>query len=70
MARVMNKRSGLVMFYSQAALWSKLSPDELTVWIKGLRRVLLKKQMTLLMITCGTAIIPLRNHLQRIFSSA
>lgn len=67
MARVMNKRSGLVMFYSQAALWSKLSPDELTVWIKGLRRVLLKKQMTLLMITCGTAIIPLRNHLQRYF---
>lgn len=66
-ARVMNGRSGLVLFYSNAALWSKLSPEELTGWIKRMRRVLIKKQMTLLMITSGTSIIDLRNHLQRYF---
>lgn len=66
-ARVMTPRSGLVLFYSDAELWSKLSQDELTKWIKGMRRLLLKKQMTLLMITSGTAIIHLRNHLQRYF---
>lgn len=66
-ARVLNNRSGVVLFYSQAALWGKLSPGELTAWIKGLRRLVVKKQMTLLMITSGTTIIHLRNHLQRYF---
>lgn len=66
-ARVLNSRSGLVLFYSNAALWSKLSEDELTQWVKRMRRLLVKKQITLLMITSGTAIIHLRNHLQRYF---
>jgi hypothetical protein len=30
-ARVLNSRSGLVLFYSNAAQWSKLSEDELTL---------------------------------------
>jgi hypothetical protein len=66
-ARVLNSRSGLVLFYSNAALWSKLSEDELTQWVKRMRRLLIKKQITLLLITSGTAIIHLRNHLQRYF---
>ena len=63
-SRVLNSRSGLVIFYSNAALWGKLSPDELTFWLKRMRRLLCKKQITLLMITSGTSIIHLRNHLQ------
>lgn len=66
-SRVLNSRSGLVIFYSNAALWGKLSPDELTFWLKRMRRLLSKKQITLLMITSGTSIIHLRNHLQGYF---
>lgn len=66
-ARALNSRSGLVLFYSNAALWSKLSQDELTQWVKRMRRLLIKKQITLLLITSGTSIIHLRNHLQRYF---
>lgn len=67
LARVLNKRNGLVLFYTQAAVWSKFSPQEMTLWIKGLRRLLIKKQMTLLIMTAGTTIIHLRNHLPRYF---
>ncbi|KGT89005.1 cellulose biosynthesis protein BcsE [Enterobacter cancerogenus] len=66
-ARVLNSRSGLVLFYSNAAQWSKLSEDELTLWVKRMRRLLIKKQITLLLITSGASIIHLRNHLQRYF---
>ena len=66
-ARILNSRSGLVLFYSHAALWSKLSEDELTDWVKRMRRLLIKKQITLLLITSGASILHLRNHLQRYF---
>ena len=66
-ARVLNNRSGLVLFYSNATLWRKLTADELTIWLKGMRRLLLKKNITLLMITSGSSIIHLRNNLQAYF---
>lgn len=66
-SRVLNSRSGLVLFYSNAALWGKLSQDELAIWLKRIRRLLTQKKITLLMITSGTAIIHLRNHLQAYF---
>ncbi|WP_343553942.1 cellulose biosynthesis protein BcsE [Pantoea sp.] len=66
-ARVLDSHSGLVLFYSQAELWAKLSPDELVIWLKRMRRMLINKQITLLMIASGTAIIHLRNHLQGYF---
>ncbi|MBA0036601.1 cellulose biosynthesis protein BcsE [Pantoea sp. BIGb0393] len=67
LSRVLNNRSGIVLFYSNAALWRKLSQDELTIWLKRMRRLLSKKQITLLMITSGASIIHLRNHLQGYF---
>jgi cellulose biosynthesis protein BcsE len=66
-SRVLNSRSGLVLFYSDATQWSRLSQAELTAWVKGMRRLLIKKQMTLLMITFGSTILHLRNYLQRYF---
>jgi cellulose biosynthesis protein BcsE len=66
-SRALDSRNGLVLFYSHAELWAKLSADELAIWLKRLRRVLIKKQMTLLMIASGTSIIHLRNSLQRYF---
>lgn len=66
-ARVLNKRSGLVLFYSNAAHWVKLSQEELAIWLKRMRRQLIEKNMTLLLITSGTSIINLRNYLQRYF---
>jgi cellulose biosynthesis protein BcsE len=66
-SRVLNSRSGLVLFYSNAALWRKLSQDELTIWVKRMRRLLIKKQITLLMITSGASIINVRNPLHAYF---
>ena len=66
-ARVLNSRSGLVLFYSNATLWSKLTAEELAMWLKRMRRFMLKKQITLLMITSGSSIIHLRNHLHAYF---
>lgn len=66
-SRKLGSKNGLVIFNSSAAQWDKLDDAELTSWIKRMRRVLIKKQMTLLMVTSGTTIINLRNNLQRYF---
>ena len=66
-ARVLNRKNGLLLFFSNTAQWEKLSSEELTIWLKRMRRLLMEKQMTLLVITSGTSIINLRNHLQRYF---
>jgi len=65
--RTFSSKNGLVIFNSSAAQWDKLDEAELTSWIKRMRRVLNKKQLTLLMVTSGATIINLRNNLQRYF---
>jgi len=65
--RTLSSKSGLVIFNSSAAQWDKLNEAELTDWIKRMRRLLNKKQLTLLMVTSGATIINLRNNLQRYF---
>lgn len=65
--RTLGSKNGLVIFNSSAAQWDKLDDAELTSWLKRMRRVLNKKQMTLLMVTSGATIINLRNNLQRYF---
>lgn len=65
--RKLSSKNGLVIFNSSAAQWDKLDEAELTSWIKRMRWVLNKKQMTLLMVTSGATIINLRNNLQRYF---
>lgn len=65
--RKLSSRNGLVIFNSSAAQWDKLSEAELSSWIKRMRRVLVKKQITLLIVTAGATIINLSNNLQRYF---
>lgn len=66
-SRTLSHKSGLVIFNSSAAQWDKLEEAELTAWIKRMRRLLNKKQLTLLIVTSGATIINLRNNLQRYF---
>ncbi|WP_292985129.1 cellulose biosynthesis protein BcsE [Pantoea sp.] len=65
--RTLGSKNGLVIFNSSAAQWDKLDDAELSRWIKGMRRTLHKRKLTLLIITSGTTIINLSNNLQRYF---
>jgi len=67
LARTLNNKSGLVLFYTDSLLWDKLSAEELTLWMKRIRRVITKKAFTFLIITFGSTIINLRDNLQRYF---
>lgn len=67
LARTISNKNGLVLFYTHAAMWDKLSIEELTQWVKRIRRLLIQKQFTLLIITYGTPLINLRDNLQRYF---
>ncbi|MEZ3501109.1 cellulose biosynthesis protein BcsE [Pantoea sp. KPR_PJ] len=66
-SRSLSSKNGLVIFNSSATQWDKLSQPELTDWLKRMRRLLNKKEMTLLIVTSGATIITLRNNLQRYF---
>lgn len=66
-ARTLTNRSGLVIFFANVSHWNQLSPDELTRWVKQMRKFLSQKKLTLLIVVWGTTIINLRNHLQGYF---
>lgn len=63
-SRLFTRKNGLIIFFSNVAQWDKLTEAQLTAWIKSMRRLLIKKQMTLLIMTSGASIINLRNNLQ------
>lgn len=62
--RVLSEKPRLVILFTASLLWEKIAADEVNIWLKQLQQWLSGKKITLLIITAGSGINNLRNHLQ------
>lgn len=63
LSRAMSLRPRLLLFYTSVEQWEKLSSKQLSRWLKGMNEWLIAQQSSLLIITYGSGINTLRNHL-------
>lgn len=62
--RTFNEKPRLILFFTRALLWEKLSQDDIRAWLKKIQQWLSGKQNAFLIISSGSTINNLRNHLQ------
>ncbi|MGB9095108.1 cellulose biosynthesis protein BcsE [Erwinia sp.] len=62
--RVLSEKPRLVILFTASLLWEKIAENEVNNWLKKLQQWLSGKKITLLIITAGTGINTIRNHLQ------
>ena len=67
LSRTLSHKSGLVIFSSSAAQWDKLNEAELRDWITRMRRMLRKRNITLLIVTTGITLFNQTSSLQRYY---
>lgn len=67
LARILPTQSGLIVFFVNVSHWNHLAAGELAQWVKKIRKCVTVKGATLLIVTWGSAVINLRNHLQGYF---
>ncbi|WP_337022059.1 cellulose biosynthesis protein BcsE [Pantoea anthophila] len=67
LSRTLSHKSGLVIFSSSAAQWDKLNEAELRDWITRMRRMLRKRNITLLIVTTGITLFNQTSTLQRYY---
>nr|WP_154929021.1 cellulose biosynthesis protein BcsE [Pantoea agglomerans] len=67
LSRTLSHKSGLVIFSSSTAQWDKLNEAELRDWITRMRRMLRKRNITLLIVTTGITLFNQTSSLQRYY---
>lgn len=67
LSRTLSHKSGLVIFSSSAAQWDKLNEAELRDWITRMRRMMRKRNITLLIVTTGITLFNQTSSLQRYY---
>lgn len=67
LSRTLSHKSGLVIFSSSAAQWDKLNEAELRDWITRMRKMLRKRNITLLIVTTGITLFNQTSSLQRYY---
>ena len=64
LSRTLVNKPRFLIFYTAFSTWDKISPTELSHWLKGMQKWLVSRKSTMLIITCGSGINNLRNDLQ------
>lgn len=67
LARVLSDKPRLVIFFTSSLLWEKIAAEEMHLFLKKLQKWLTGKQISLLIITSGSGINNIRNHLQTFY---
>lgn len=67
LARVLSEKPRLVIFFTSSLLWEKIAAEEMSPWLKKLQKWLSGKQISLVIVTSGSGINNLRNHLQTFY---
>lgn len=67
LSRTLSHKSGLVIFSSSTTQWDKLNEAELRDWITRMRRMLRKRNITLLIVTTGITLFNQTSSLQRYY---
>lgn len=64
LARILPEKPRLVIFFTSSMLWGKITAEETEEWLKSVQSWLSGKQISLLIVTSGSGINNLRQHLQ------
>ena len=67
LTRVLSDKPRLVIFFTSSLLWEKIAAEEVLSFLKKLQKWLSGKQISLLIITSGSGINNIRNHLQTFY---
>lgn len=62
--RTLTEKPRLILFFAPSLLWEKLSRDDLCSWLKKIQQWLSGNQNAFLIISSGSTVNTLRNHLQ------